>query len=69
MEEEMFLGLRKTDGVSATLFQEKFGQSLNSVYGQTIQYLIDKGLIEQNGDRVQLTRNGVFRGMKYFNNF
>ena len=40
MEEEMFLGLRKTDGVSASRFHEKFGQSLKSVYGQTIQ-LID----------------------------
>ena len=51
MEEEMFLGLRKTDGISASIFQEKFGQSLNSVYGQTIQSLIDKGLIEKNGDK------------------
>ena len=27
MEEEMFLGLRKTDGVSISLFQKKFGKS------------------------------------------
>ncbi|MBO1912218.1 oxygen-independent coproporphyrinogen III oxidase, partial [Microvirga sp. 3-52] len=52
MEEEMFLGLRKTDGISTALFHEKFGQSLTSVYGETIQALIDKELIEVNGDRV-----------------
>ncbi|MBO1914008.1 oxygen-independent coproporphyrinogen III oxidase, partial [Microvirga sp. 3-52] len=69
MEEEMFLGLRKTDGISTALFHEKFGQSLTSVYGETIQALIDKELIEVNGDRVQLTRNGVFRGNEVFQQF
>ena len=42
MEEEMFLGLRKAEGVSISLFQEKFGKSLMIVYGQTIQSLIKK---------------------------
>ena len=69
MEEEMFLGLRKSDGVSASIFHEKFGQSLKSVYGQTIQSLMGKGLIEENGDRVQLTRKGVFRGNEVFQEF
>jgi putative oxygen-independent coproporphyrinogen III oxidase len=69
MEEEMFLGLRKTDGISTTLFHEKFGQSLNNVYGKTIQSLIEKELLEINGDRVKLTRNGVFRGNEVFQQF
>ena len=36
MEEEMFLGLRKSDGVSFSSFQKKFGKSLDVVYGETL---------------------------------
>lgn len=69
MEEEMFLGLRKTDGVSASLFQKKYGMSLDSVYGETLQTLTESGLIEQVGDRVKLTRIGVVRGNEAFQQF
>ena len=31
--------------------------------------LISKGLIEENGDRVQLTQIGVFRGNEVFQEF
>ena len=44
MEEEMFLGLRKSNGVSVSLFQEKFGKSLEDVYGETLQSLIKEDL-------------------------
>ena len=69
MEEEMFLGLRKTDGVSATLFQKKYGRTLDDVYGKTLQTLTESGLIEQIGDRVKLTRIGVVRGNEAFQQF
>lgn len=69
MEEEMFLGLRKTDGVSASLFQEKYGQPLNKVYGKTLQTLTESGLIEQIGDRIRLTSIGVVRGNEAFQQF
>ena len=69
MEEEMFLGLRKVHGVSAELFHQKFGQSLESVYGQTIKSLITNGLIQKNGDKIQLTKMGVFRGNEVFQEF
>ncbi|MBE1553699.1 radical SAM family heme chaperone HemW [Sporosarcina limicola] len=69
MEEEMFLGLRKVDGVSISSFQKKFGRSLEDVYGQTLQSLIGTGLIEQKMDRVKLTRTGVFRGNEAFQKF
>ena len=51
MEEEMFLGLRKSNGVSYSLFQQKFGKSLEDVYGETLQSLIREGLVEQSDDR------------------
>ncbi len=42
MEEFMFLGLRKTDGVSEKSFFETFGVQIDTVYGETI------GKLEKN---------------------
>lgn len=69
MEEEMFLGLRKSNGVSISSFEKKFGKSLEVVYGDTIQQLIQDGLVERSDDRVKLTRIGVFRGNEVFQQF
>ena len=40
MEEELFLGLRKREGVSYALFFEKFNQSLDEVFGNVIEELV-----------------------------
>lgn len=69
MEEEMFLGLRKTNGVSVSLFKEKFGQSLAEVYGETLHSLIKDGLVERLDDAVKLTHRGVYRGNDVFQQF
>lgn len=69
MEEEMFLGLRKTEGVSSALFFEKYGKSLENVYGETLQSLTKSGLIEKYGDQVRLTKLGVVRGNEAFQQF
>lgn len=69
MEEEMFLGLRKKSGVSATHFEEKFGRSLEEVYGETLQSLIEKGLLEKKNDVFKLTEIGLFRGNEVFQQF
>ncbi|MDW0108997.1 radical SAM family heme chaperone HemW [Sporosarcina aquimarina] len=69
MEEEMFLGLRKTEGVSLEHFAQKFGVSLDEKYGNVISNLIRKDLIEQHGNRIRLTRTGIFRGNEAFQQF
>ncbi|MFC5591058.1 radical SAM family heme chaperone HemW [Sporosarcina soli] len=69
MEEEMFLGLRTAKGVSFSSFEKKFGQSLETVYGETIEQLVQDGLVERSDDRVKLTRIGVFRGNEVFQQF
>lgn len=69
MEEEMFLGLRKSNGVSRSLFQKKFGKSLENVYGETLQSLIKDGLVMQLDDTVKLTERGVYRGNDVFQQF
>lgn len=69
MEEEMFLGLRKTEGVSLDQFAQKFGVSLDEKYGNVISNLIQKDLIELHGNRIRLTRTGIFRGNEAFQQF
>ncbi|MHA6260362.1 radical SAM family heme chaperone HemW [Sporosarcina sp. CAU 1771] len=69
MEEEMFLGLRVADGVSSTVFESKFGKSLNEVYGETLKTLVQQGLVENAADRFWLTKKGVFRGNEVFQQF
>lgn len=69
MEEEMFLGLRKTEGVSLDHFAQKFGVSLDEKYGNVISNLIQKDLIELHGNRIRLTRTGIFRGNEAFQQF
>ena len=45
MEEFMFLGLRKTKGVSAETFRRLFGEELEEVYGEPVGRLIREGLL------------------------
>lgn len=59
MEEFMFLGLRKMEGVSADEFASTFGKTLEECYGEQIQKLMEQGLLEQNGGRLMLTRQGI----------
>ena len=62
MEEEMFLGLRKKSGVSMTRFEEKFGRSFDGLYEETIRDLVQQGLMQIDGDRVRMTKRGLFLG-------
>ena len=62
MEEEMFLGLRKKSGVSMARFEEKFGRSFDGLYGEIIRDLVQQGLIQVDGDRVRMTKRGLFLG-------
>ena len=62
MEEEMFLGLRKKSGVSMTRFEEKFGRSFDGLYGEIIRDLVQQGLMQFDGDRVRMTKRGLFLG-------
>ncbi|MDW0117401.1 radical SAM family heme chaperone HemW [Sporosarcina thermotolerans] len=69
MEEEMFLGLRKTDGVSFNSFEMKFGKTLPEVYGAVIKELSNKGLVQISEEHIKLTIKGVFRGNEVFQEF
>ncbi len=59
MSEFMFLGLRKMQGVSREAFQETFEQSMESVYGDVIADMEEKGLLEEADGYVRLTDRGI----------
>lgn len=69
MEEEMFLGLRRTEGVSIQHFAEKFGITMDEKYGAVIRNLMQKDLLELHENRIRLTRNGIFKGNEAFQQF
>ena len=62
MEEEMFLGLRKKSGISIARFEEKFGRSFDGLYGEIVKDLVQQGLMQIDGDRVRMTKRGLFLG-------
>ena len=59
MEEFMFLGLRKTKGISKKEFIERFGCSMDSVYGKQLIESMKQGMMKEEGDRVFLTQDGI----------
>lgn len=59
MSEFMFLGLRLTDGVSASEFYERFGQNLFDVFGYQISKNQKYDLLEVEMPCVRLTRKGM----------
>lgn len=59
MEEYMFLGLRRMQGVSAQGFYETFDKTMEEVYGTVIAKWIKEGYLQQKGDFVSLTEEGI----------
>lgn len=58
MEETMFLGLRKMEGVSKAHFRSLYGCNMEEVYGEVIDKHVKNGLL-RDGDFVALTPKGI----------
>lgn len=69
IEEEMFLGLRKLQGISLNDFYHKFGKTVHDIYGKEITRLIGDGLLKETNHRLFLTRKGIFLGNEVFEAF
>ncbi|MGE9754714.1 radical SAM family heme chaperone HemW [Bacillus inaquosorum] len=69
IEEEMFLGLRKTAGVSKKRFAEKYGRSLDELFPSVLKDLAEKGLIHNSESAVCLTHQGKLLGNEVFGAF
>jgi oxygen-independent coproporphyrinogen-3 oxidase len=59
MEEFMFLGLRKMQGVSEKEFETQFGNTLEECYGKQIERFLKEGLLERKDGYLNLTKPGI----------
>ncbi len=59
MEEFMYLGLRKTAGISKNKFLTFFGREIGEVYGSIIKRLEEDQLIISKEDNLMLTHRGM----------
>lgn len=69
MEEEMFLGLRKNEGVSLAKFEGRYGLTLRDVYGKELDELFQRELLVLENNFVRLTSRGRFMGNEVFQYF
>ncbi|MEH6955429.1 radical SAM family heme chaperone HemW [Neobacillus drentensis] len=69
MEEEMFLGLRKTRGVSVPHFMEKFAVDPQQLFEQEIAELTNKQWLEVEKNHIFLTKKGRLLGNEVFQAF
>ncbi|RLQ98166.1 radical SAM family heme chaperone HemW [Falsibacillus albus] len=69
MEEEIFLGLRKVEGVSLSKFEQKYGQKLLDVFKTPIEEMLEKQMLEVNASHLRLTKKGRFLGNEVFQAF
>lgn len=58
-KEYMLLGLRKIQGVSIQKFKEKYVDNPIFLYRKSLEPLIQKGLLEIEGDWIRLTNQGI----------
>lgn len=69
VEEEMFLGLRTREGVSRQRFEDRYHMSVEAVYGELLDQLVDQQLLEVDDQRIRLTNKGQFLGNEVFQQF
>ncbi|WP_391560227.1 radical SAM family heme chaperone HemW [Robertmurraya sp.] len=68
-EEEMFLGLRKMEGISVDHFIQKFGVDPLSLFKNEIDSLQSRDLISFQEGKIALTKKGRFLGNEVFQSF
>jgi putative oxygen-independent coproporphyrinogen III oxidase len=68
-EEEMFLGLRKMEGISIEHFVKKFGVDPLALFKDEIHSLQHRDLITVQNGKITLTQKGRFLGNEVFQSF
>ncbi len=69
IEEFMFLGLRKTRGVSRKEFRRTFGKDLDLIYEKTLKKYLENGMLQESGDRIFLSEEGILLSNHIFADF
>ncbi|EIF2085503.1 radical SAM family heme chaperone HemW [Clostridium perfringens] len=59
MEEFMFMGLRKINGIDENEFKNRFSMNINDVYGEILNKYIGEGLLIRDSGRIFLSEKGI----------
>lgn len=59
MAEFMFLGLRMTRGIEKAEFQNRFGRSVEEIYGEVLEKYESMGFLQEEDGRIFLSRKGI----------
>ena len=59
MEEFMFMGLRKIEGINKGEFKERFKKEIHEVYGEVISTHIKNKLLVEDEEKIYLTTYGI----------
>ena len=60
VRETIAQNLRRAEGVNRTAFREQTGYAFDLLAGPELHRLIEMGLVQDNGDRIYLTRPGKY---------
>ena len=59
MEEFMFMGLRKINGIDENEFKKRFSMNINDVYGEILNKYIGEGLLIRESGSIFLSEKGI----------
>ncbi|MEG2353367.1 MAG: radical SAM family heme chaperone HemW [Clostridium sp.] len=59
MEEFMFLGLRKLEGIDISIFEKRFQKNIFDIYSKVIDKYMKLNLLEREGNKIRLTAKGI----------
>ncbi|PWX65972.1 radical SAM family heme chaperone HemW [Clostridium perfringens] len=59
MEEFMFMGLRKINGIDENEFKKRFSMNINDIYGEILSKYIGEGLLIRESGRIFLSEKGI----------
>jgi oxygen-independent coproporphyrinogen-3 oxidase len=69
IEEEMFLGLRKMEGINKAKFENRYGFPIHALYNRSIIGLVQEGLLTESEQIIQLTDKGKLLANDVFEKF
>jgi oxygen-independent coproporphyrinogen-3 oxidase len=59
ISEYVWLGLRRTDGISLSDFSDRFGEDFMKIFAEETEGLIERRLLTREGDKLKLTALGL----------
>ena len=69
MIETVILGLRTKDGINCKKYKTRFGVTLNDIFPQQINKLVNLELLQKDDCKIKLTRKGIFLANAVFREF